>query len=190
MSRRIHAVAAAAIAAGASVLAGVEEFGLPAQAAASCSASAAVPWMPLKGRAYPAEAFSNGPSCGLAAVTLVVRAPDGTALWVDAAPAAQLMTFVEVRTREQMARALSEWLSQAHSFKTSAELPAWRNGEPAPKSGEFAFIPEAGMDRASYEKTRAEKLPLFCYVQGMESLSCIALKDGQMTKVGVQTFPG
>jgi hypothetical protein len=32
---------------------------------------------------------------------------------------------------------------------------------------------------------------VFCYVQGMESMACIGLsKDGQMTKIGVQSFPG
>jgi len=33
-------------------------------------------------------------------------------------------------------------------------------------------------------------VPVFCYVQGMESMACVALQNGEMTKVGVQTFPG
>jgi hypothetical protein len=31
---------------------------------------------------------------------------------------------------------------------------------------------------------------LFCFVQGMESLACLALQDGALVKVGVQAFPG
>jgi hypothetical protein len=31
---------------------------------------------------------------------------------------------------------------------------------------------------------------VFCYVQGMESMSCVVFRDGGMTKIGVQTFPG
>ena len=59
----------------------------PVEAAAGCSASASAPWRPVAGRTYRTEAFSSGPNCALAVVTLVVRAPDGKILWVDAAPA-------------------------------------------------------------------------------------------------------
>ena len=188
---RAFAIAAALLIAGALILA-LQAPPVPtAHAAADCSASAWRSWQPVAGRHYRAEAFSSGPTCALAVVTLVVRAPDGHALWTDAAPAEHLMTFGEVKTRAQMVRALGEWVSQAHMFRTTAELPAWKKGDDAPTSGEFPFYPEAGVDREYYEQTRAERLPVFCYVQGMESMSCVALsKDGQMTKVGVQTFPG
>jgi hypothetical protein len=167
---------------------------LPATAVAAapgCSASTSTAWQPVRGRAYRLEAFASGPTCALAVVTLVVRAPDGRALWTDAAPAEHLMTFGEVKTRAQMAQALGEWLMQAHTFRSTAELPEWMRGQDTPMSGEFQFLPEAGIDRDTYEETRAAKLPVFCYVQGMESMSCIVLsKDGQMNKIGVQTFPG
>lgn len=191
MNLRWIAFGAAAFLAGALVLAGAERLALPVDAASGCTASVSKAWTPVKGRAYRLEAFSNGPNCALAVVTLAVRAPDGTALWVDAAPAAHLMTFAEVKTLKQMATALNDWLPQAHMFKTTAELPEWKTGEDAPKSGEFQFIPDAAVDREYYEQTRAGQQPVFCYVQGMESMSCVALsKDGQMTKIGVQTFPG
>jgi len=157
----------------------------------ACVAAASAPWTPVRGRFFRTEAFSQGPSCTLAVVTLVIRASDGKALWVDAAPVAHLMTFVEVKTRAQMARALKDWISQTHMFRSTAELPAWPRGAEQPASGEFPFYPEAGTDRDSYEQIRASRQPLFCYVQGMESMACIALSnDGQMTKVGVQSFPG
>ena len=188
---RSIALPAAAFVAGALMLAGVGLVVIPVQAAGGCSASASTAWKPFAGRTFRAEAFSNGPSCTYAVVTLVIRAPDGKALWADAAPAEHLMTFVEAKTRKQMSRALGEWLSQNHMFKTTAELPEWKTGEDAPKSGEFQFIPDQNVDREYYEQARGAKLPVFCYVQGMESMACVALsKDGQMTKIGVQTFPG
>ncbi len=191
MNLRSIAFGAAAFLTGALTIVAIERLAFPVVAASGCNAGVSKAWMPLKGRAYRLEAFSNGPSCALAVVTLTVRAPDGTALWVDAAPAAHLMTFGEVKTLKQMTSALNDWLSQAHVFKTTAELPEWKKGEDAPKSGEFQFIPDAGVDREYYEQARAGRLPVFCYVQGMESMSCVALsKDGQMTKIGVQTFPG
>jgi len=166
-------------------------FELPAEAAGGCSANASAVWRPTAGKAYRTEAFSSGPSCTLAVATLVVRGPDGRALWVDSAPVEHLMTFVDVKTPQQMGRALGEWLMQSHTFRSTGELPEWKKGADAPASGEFAFYPEAGIDRDLYEQTRAEKQPVFCYVQGMESMACVGLsKDGQMTKIGVQTFPG
>jgi hypothetical protein len=163
---------------------------LPATAG-NCAQSASRPWVPVKGRAYRAEAFSNGPACSLAVVTLVVRAPDGKVLWVDAAQADQLMTFVEAKTRKQMARSLADWLFQSHNFKSTGDLPEWKKGADAPAAAEFPFLPEADVDREAYEKIRAERQPVFCYVQGMESMACLGLsKDGSLAKIGVQLFPG
>ena len=164
----------------------------PAAAAGNCAQSASRPWAPVKTRAYRVEAFSNGPTCSLAVVTLVVRAPNGKVLWVDAAQTDQLMTFVEAKSRKQMARALTEWLFQSHGFKSTADLPEWKKGADAPASGEFPFYPEADIDRDAYEKIRGEMHPVFCYVQGMESMTCLGLStmDGSLSKIGVQLFPG
>jgi hypothetical protein len=163
----------------------------PSHAASGCSAYAASPWKPASGRALKTEAFSNGPNCARAVVTLVVRGGDGRVLWTDAAAAEHLMTFVDVKTRPQMARALREWLTQSHVFKSTADLPEWKEGADAPVSGEFPFYPELGIDRDAYEEIRAARQPVLCYVQGMESMACVALaNDGQITKIGVQSFPG
>lgn len=172
-------------------LAGVERFAVEADAAADCSAAAWRAWAPVKGRAYRTEAFSNGGNCATAVVTIAVRGPDGTVLWSDAAPGAHVMTFAGVKTRAEMVKALGDWLTQEHMFKTSADLPPWGVGDETPKSGEFPFYPEAGVDRETYEQIRAQRLPVFCYVQGMESLACLTvMREGQMEKVGVQLFPG
>ncbi len=75
-------------------------------------------------------------------------------------------------------------------MQTSAALPDWPANADGPQSGEFPFYPEAGYDRESYMTLRANDLPLFCYVQGMESMGCLAAADGEVTKIGVQSFPG
>jgi len=181
-----------AVVVGALVLSGLAfARGEKAAAATDCSLAASANWAPLPGRIYRTEAFSRGPSCAQAVVTLVVRTPDGSVVWADAAPGEHVMTFADVKTRQEMARALADWLSQTSMFKTTRALPAWPEGAQEPKSGEFPFMPESWIDREYYERARAEGLPLFCYIQGMESIACIVLsRDGQMEKIGVQSFPG
>lgn len=179
---RFHLVAVAAFAA-ASVVASAQ--------ASACNLGAAKAWVPFPGLAFGSEAYSNGPSCAGAVVTIVVRARSGQVLWTDAMPAGQLMTFAEATTPPKMKAALADWLSQPHLFKSSAFLPEWKKGADAPVAGEFPFYPEAGVDRDTYMQIRAERQAMFCYVQGMESMACVAIaKDGAATKVGVQSFPG
>lgn len=161
-----------------------------AMAGTGCDVRAIVGWKPSGSIAYYSEAFSHGPNCANAVVTIVVRTSKGVPLWVDAMPASQLMTFQRITTGHRMRAALVEWLDQPGTFKSSADLPAWAQGADAPAAGEFPFYPEADVDRDSYEKTRAAKAPVFCYVQGMESMSCVVLQGGTMSKIGVQSFPG
>ncbi len=160
--------------------------------AAGCNLGAAKSWAPFKGRPFSSEAYSNGASCAGAVVTIVVRAPDRMVLWVEAMPAAQLMTFAGVNTVRKMKAALADWLSQPHTFKSTGDLPEWKKGADSPVAvGEFPFYPDEGIDQETYAKIRAEKQGIFCYVQGMESMGCVAIaKDGTATKVGLQTFPG
>jgi hypothetical protein len=157
----------------------------------TCNLAYTKAWVPSKGQAYLTEAYSNGGACADAVVTIVVRA-QRRVLWVEAMPASQVMTFVEAKTPARMKAALVDWLGQPHMFRTTGDLPAWKNGADAPDMlGEFPFYPEEGVDQVTYEQIRAAKQTIFCYVQGMESMACIAIsKDGAATKVGVQSFPG
>ncbi len=167
-----------------------DQFSIEAAGSSGCGSAASKVWLPVRNGAFRTEAFSVGPSCPLAVVTLVIRAPDGAPLWADAMPASNVMTFSRVRGIGSMSAALREWLSQNHLFRTSFDLPVWTKGEGAPKAGEFPFYPDEAVDHEYYERVRAERLPVFCYVQGMESLACIVLKDGAMMKIGLQSFPG
>lgn len=191
MTVRSIAVLAGVFVSGGLALAGIERLAVEADAAPGCAASALRAWTPVAGRSYRTEAFSNGGRCTTAVVTIAVRGQDGMVLWAEAAPSTHIMTFSGVKTRGEMVKALGDWLSQDHSFKTSADLPSWPEGDEAPKSGEFPFYPEAGFDREAYEQVRAQKLPVFCYVQGMESMACLTVtREGQIDKIGVQLFPG
>lgn len=163
----------------------------PVSNAPWCDGSAGFVWTKVRGRSYAAEAFANGKACASAVVTIVVRAPDGKVIWAEAHPADSLMTFAGVKTRGQMTAMLAEWISQQHTFRSTAGLPVWKKGADAPEAGEFPFYPDDGIDRETYEQIRGERQPVFCYVQGMESLACLGLsKDGALTKIGLQTFPG
>lgn len=187
MSVRPYLLAIIAFVSGGLLMTGV----FTVDAAQGCTASASIVWKADVTRTYRAEAFSSGPTCLLAVATLVVRAPGGKAIWADARAADTVMTLARLRTRSKMTRALGEWLAQDDQFKSTANLPEWKKGADAPSSGEFPFYPEDGTDRDAYEKLRTERQPMFCYVQGMESMACLGLaKDGSLNKIGVQLFPG
>lgn len=162
----------------------------PSHAASGCDVSASSVWVPPGQRPLRTEAVSHGPRCDKAIVVVTVRSADGTPLWVDAHVGQFVMPFAGVRTTTAMKTALAEWIRQDHQLKTAASLPPWPAGAEQPSSGEFPFLPDEAVDREYYEAARRARLPLFCYVQGMESMSCVALKDGGMLKLGVQLFPG
>ena len=166
-------------------------FVAPAHAG-GCNLGAAKAWVPFKVQAFGSEAYSNGTFCAGAVVTIVVRAPDGKVLWTEAMQAAHLMTFVDAKTPQKMQAALVDWLTQQQTFKSTGDLPVWNKGAEAPQPlGEFPFYPAEGMEQQGYAQIRAQKQAIFCYVQGMESLACVAIaRDGTATKVGVQSFPG
>jgi len=158
-------------------------------ASESCSLSAETDWQAGK-QTLRVAAHSNGDDCAKAVVTLIVRDAKGGVLWTDSAPADHVMTFAEAKTPGDMMIALAEWIAADQPFPSTADLPEWKPGADQPILGEFYFYPDAGVDRAYYEQMRAARLPAFAYVQGMESMAVIVLKDGRMEKLGAQTFPG
>jgi len=162
---------------------------LPANA--DCDARARAVWAG-SGKGVIAEAMLQGPTCANAVATLVLRDSSGKPLWVDSRIGAQVMIFAGVGNRNAMVRALGDWIDQRRSqLARSDKLPNWPLGANAPQAGEFPFLPDSDVDREAYMKLRAQKLPMFCYVQGMESIACVVHgSDGGVSKVGVQTFPG
>ncbi len=149
----------------------------------ACTAAARSTWQGLA-----VEAITWGLSCAHAVAAIVIRDADGGVLLSEAAPTKNLFGLNEAKEPAVMETALSEWIG-GDGVATAAQLPEWKAGEEQP-GGEFAFYPEPGVDQASYEALRAAKSPLFCFVQGMESQACFAMINGQLEKIGLQTFPG
>jgi hypothetical protein len=161
--------------------------GESASSAAGCAAVAATEW-----QGFNVEASTRGPDCARAAVMLVFRASgSGEIARMETHRAMDLMTLASVDDAAAMETALGEWIDQSSpDFATTADLPEWPANAEAPVSGEFPFYPAEGTTREAYDVIRARAAPLFCYVQGMESINCLALVDGDLDSVGVQTFPG
>lgn len=158
----------------------------PVQEASACAATAQAAWSGLS-----IEAASVGGDCEQANATLTIKNPAGATLYTETYPTAQVMILAPARDEAGMRAALAEWIeSNNHTMATSGALPDWPAGENAPVSGEFPFYPEEGLARDRYMSVRAADVPLFCFVQGMESMACLALENGALTKIGVQLFPG
>ena len=159
---------------------------------AGCSASASQPWRPVSGVDLTIDASTSGPDCEHAVATLTVRDAQNGVLWTEARATANVMTLAPARDRSAMQTALGEWLNSSnHTMATSAALPEWPEHAVAPTNAEFPFYPEPSFDREAYMSLRESNVPLYCFVQGMESMACLALSvGGDIEKVGVQTFPG
>jgi ABC-type Fe3+-hydroxamate transport system substrate-binding protein len=158
----------------------------PVQEASACIAVAQAQWNGLS-----VEAASVGGDCEQANATLTIKNAAGATLYTEAYPTAQVMTLATARDPAGMETALAEWIgSTNNTMATSGALPDWPANENAPVSGEFPFHPEGGLGRERYMGLRAADVPLFCFVQGMESMACLALENGALSKIGVQLFPG
>lgn len=166
-------------------------LGLSASQAADCAAKASAPWTE-GGKGIVAEATSSGPRCGAAKLALVLRGAGGEVLFKFDATADSVMPFVQVKSKADMQAALASWVADARTqMPTTAKLPNWKQGQDQPSDGEFPFYPDEGVKRAEYLALRAAKRPMFCFVQGMESLSCLVIgADGKAKTIGAQSFPG
>lgn len=160
-------------------------------AADRCVASASAPFK-AGSATYTVEAFSDGPTCEKAVSALVIRQADSVVVWQEAMVNEFVMDLAGKANAKELGEALKEWVSGGSNIATTADLPEWKAGTDQPGAGaEFPFYQEEGMDQASYEEARKAKLPVFCYVQGMESLACIVVDPaGGAYKIGAQSFPG
>ena len=144
-----------------------------------CNAQAERKWNGLT-----IEAFSQGDTCENAVVTLVIRDKEGKPIWARAHVASQLLNFSEQPSTDAkgMIGKLGGWIS-GEGFMTSVDKLTF--------DGEFPFTVSSDIEAAALKAYRKQKLPLFCYIQGIESGNCLALdKKGQIVELGVQSFPG
>jgi len=159
-----------------------------ATVAGGCAASAARSWT-ADGVTYAVTIAATGASCATAQATLKVTAPDGAVVHEETLEAATTFELRDAATPEAMKLALASALSAGDEMNATDALPEWVADADSP-GGEFPFVPEDGVDRAAYQKLRAGKVAMLCYVQGGESLGCWRLDGRRMVKIGAQTFPG
>jgi len=155
-----------------------------------CPAHVTTTWT-AAGQEFAVSANTTGSTCAEATANLEVRAPNGDLALAFSAQTQHVMGLSGVTETEAMQAALAGWVEAASErARTTGNLPAWPEGAAQPGGGEFPFYPQEGAERASYESLRAENLPLFCVIQGMESEACHVLRGTELHLIGVQTFPG
>jgi hypothetical protein len=158
---------------------------------AYCDAAADGEWVTSTGQRFRVEATTSGPTCRQSAALMIVRDADGDVVWTDALPAAFVAGLNTPTTRTPMTDALREWIGFAARGQTTADLPPWLRPEQGPTTTSgFEFEPEPWINREAYLDIRARAAPMFCYVQGLESLACLMEREGRLEKIGVQAFPG
>jgi hypothetical protein len=165
---------------------------------ADCNASADLPWKASGKHGLHVEAHAVGRNCGSAIVVLAVTDAKGKPLWATSRIADQVAMFSGSLLPKDtpMKKALLEWLSTGlnASPKDTGTLPDWPQGATEPKrpdGEEFGFYIAPDVSREFYLEQRGKKLPMFCFVQGMESESCIVAGDGgAIVEIGGMTFPG
>lgn len=159
-------------------------------AAGACQAASNDTWVAGE-TVFNVEASTTGPDCEHAVATLVIRDGESRAIFTEAYPTEYVMTLREARDVSAMRAALDDWIASNNSTMVSTSaLPDWPANADGPVNGEFPFYVADDWDRDTYLGLRTRDAPLFCYVQGGESLNCLAFDDGTVRAVGVQTFPG
>ncbi len=98
----------------------------------------------------------------------------------------QVMRLAYASDRDSMQESLAAW-ADLNRYPSSVVLPSWEalNGDQ-----EFPFLLSQEMSEADYKALIASDIPVFCYIQGMESLLCLTYQDGALEELGVQLFPG
>ncbi len=142
---------------------------------------------------YYVDARVIGDTCETGVFLLILRDDDGAPEYTFAAPTRQMFAMEYAATRSEMADAIAEAVSTdgAGPWSRTSGLPEWAEGADAPgDGGEFPFYPEQWIDRDYYESMRNSGVPMYCHVQGIESMACLALHDERVEKIGIQTFPG
>ena len=130
------------------------------------------------------EANSSGPKCGSAVATLTLRRSSGAVAWTHAYDTTQLLNFSQTPhdDTKAMTKLLGEWISGEGFMKSADRLAV---------DGEFPFSLAQDVEAKAFATYRKEKLAVFCFIQGMESGTCLMRgRDGGLTELGVQNFPG
>jgi hypothetical protein len=160
----------------------------------ACAATATHTWTPKGATAgYTITGAAAGPTCNTGEAVITVRNAAGKVLLSQGGYDVGVMSntvFSMAVSPESLKAAVADWVSSVHADDATGQLPEWRAGADQPISGEFPFYPEEGMTQAQYAAIRAANKPMFCHVQGGESMACYAVDGDTLRKVGLQSFPG
>lgn len=136
------------------------------------------------------EARSSGPTCATAEIVLSIQNGAGRILHRDEFNADHVAALYDATTPAKMRAALRTWIDPRLETRFHANLPNWRRGQAEPDAREFPFLPADGMTRDRYMSIKTNRTPVYCYIQGIESINCVVLQGGALVPFGVQTFPG
>jgi hypothetical protein len=170
--------------------------GFHAQAQASprtasrCVVSASTLWQDGPTPNLRVEAFSDGPTCAKSVSTIVVRTHTGAVVHNSSYVSEFVLPLSDARTTGDMRTALRHWIGTRGGRFDHAALPNWLATKTEPEPKEFGFIPAEGLSRTDYLAIKANRTPVFCYVQGIESLNCLVWRNNSLQPFGVQQFPG
>ncbi len=168
---------------------------------ADCNATVSKKWNVGRSLPYSIVASSVGPDCNRAVALLVVRDGAGEVKYSFSGAAKDIGTFgtlaeAPVVDVKMMRGALTDWIDAGISSKMNhlSKYPKWKDGADGPAENppaEFPFTASSDLTRDNYENWRKQNLPVFCFVQGIESERCVVLtKEDFVSEVGIQRFPG
>lgn len=139
---------------------------------------------------YMIVAHSEGDTCLTSQVTITFSPPEGGS-FTETFEAQQVMTVGSGMSAEDMERSLNEWVHPPGAAPDSTgDLPEWARNREQPGDADAPFNVSRGIDRTAYAALRAADAPMFCYVSGWESRSCVTEVRGQLIKIGAQSYPG
>jgi hypothetical protein len=165
------------------------------KANAACTAAASMPWKASGELNYSIAAYAVGTDCRTAIVVLAVTDANQKPIWQTSRLSEFVAVFSDDNTENgtKMQAAVETWIKIGLEAGTgrNANLPDWPKGAAEPVREEFGFFVDGNIDRDGYLAWRNQKRPVFCFVQGMESESCILADDkGAIWDIGGVTFPG
>jgi hypothetical protein len=136
------------------------------------------------------EAVSSGPKCQRARVVITIKNATGATLHRQTYRSDQVAGLSNARTTSQMRNELRNWITYRGDETYHESLPNWRRGQARPDAREFPFYPADGVTQTQYMAIKTNRTPIYCYVQGIESLNCLVLQGGALNPFGIQSFPG
>lgn len=162
------------------------------QAEPDCNVTVEQPWAPAPA-GFKAEATTLGPSCGKAAVVLILRDDQDFPLWIVTLTTMNLELLGVAEKPEDMRAALAAWIAPYEPEpQTAAALPDWPEDGEAPSSvAGLGFEIDPGLDRLDWQGFRNADAPLYCYSLEMTTRTCVALErvTNAITPIGRLVYP-